>query len=61
VHTSTTRIYTPARVVAPALVALLVLGLAYLRFAPDPGTVSVPDGPKAGDLILEDCEHGTGT
>jgi pimeloyl-ACP methyl ester carboxylesterase len=53
------RTVTPARVVALALIAILVGGLAYLRFAPDSGPVSVPDGANAGDLILEDCEYAT--
>jgi pimeloyl-ACP methyl ester carboxylesterase len=55
----TTRIFTPARIVALALIAVLVGGLAYLRFAPDSGSVSVPDGAKAGDVILERCDYAT--
>ncbi len=55
----TTRIFTPARTVALVLIALLVGGLAYLRFGPDSDPVSVPEGAKAGDLILERCEYGT--
>src|SRR5918995_6939675 len=54
-----TRIFTPARIVALALIAILVGGLAYLRFAPDSGSVSVPEGAKAGDLILEPCDYAT--
>ena len=30
-----TRAFTPGRIVALGLIALLVLGLGYLRFAPD--------------------------
>jgi pimeloyl-ACP methyl ester carboxylesterase len=56
---STTRMFTLPRVLALALIALLVAGLAYLRFAPDSSTVSVPEGAKAGDLILEPCEYPT--
>ena len=56
---STTRMFTLTRVVALALIALLVGGLAYLRFAPDSSAVSVPEGAKAGDLILEPCEYPT--
>jgi pimeloyl-ACP methyl ester carboxylesterase len=55
----TTPIYTPARVVALALIALLALGLTYLRFAPDSGAVSVPEGAKAGDLTLKPCSYST--
>jgi pimeloyl-ACP methyl ester carboxylesterase len=57
--TSTTRMFTLPRVIALALIALLVLGLAYLRFAPDSSSVSVPEGAKAGDLILEPCDYPT--
>ena len=57
--TSTTRMFTLSRVIALGLIALLVAGLAYLRFAPDSGLVSVPEGAKAGDLILEPCEYPT--
>jgi pimeloyl-ACP methyl ester carboxylesterase len=55
----TTRILTPARLVALALIVVLVGGLAYLRFGPDSGSVSVPEGAKAGDLTLEPCTYGT--
>ncbi|HSK16102.1 MAG TPA: alpha/beta hydrolase, partial [Gaiellaceae bacterium] len=53
------RLFTPGRIVALALIALVVLGLAYLRFAPDADPVSVPAGAQAGDLILESCEYET--
>lgn len=56
---STTRMFTLSRVVALALIALLVGGLTYLRFAPDSDTISVPEGAKAGDLILEPCAYPT--
>jgi pimeloyl-ACP methyl ester carboxylesterase len=55
----TTRMFTLTRVVALALIALLVAGLAYLRFAPDSSAVSAPVGAKGGDLILEPCEYPT--
>ena len=56
---STTRIFTLSRVVALALIALLVGGLVYLRFAPDSSSVSVPRGAKAGDLTLQPCDYQT--
>jgi pimeloyl-ACP methyl ester carboxylesterase len=56
--TKSTRAFTPARIVALALIVLAVVGLAYLRFAPD-DRVSVPAGAKAGDLMLEDCDYAT--
>jgi pimeloyl-ACP methyl ester carboxylesterase len=56
---STTRMFTLPRVVALALIALLVGGLVYLRFAPNSDTVSVPEGAKAGDLTLQPCDYAT--
>jgi len=56
---STTRILTLTRIVALALIVLLVGGLAYVRFAPKPATVSVLAGAKTGDLILEACDYPT--
>lgn len=56
---SITRALTPRRLVALALVAVAIAGLAYLRLASGAEPVSVPDGAKAGDLILEDCEYAT--
>ena len=51
--------FTPARIVALVVSALLLAGLAYLRFAPDDGSVSVPTGAKSGDLILKPCNYAT--
>src|SRR4029453_14834801 len=42
-----------------ALIAVLVVGLVYVRFAPGAGPVAVPKGASAGDLILEPCEYAT--
>jgi hypothetical protein len=56
---STTRLFTLSRLIALALITLLITGLAYLRFAPDSRSLSVPQGAKAGDLILEPCEYPT--
>ena len=55
----TSRVFTPARIVALLLIGLAVAGLAYLRFGPDAEAVSVPVGAKAGDLILKRCGYGT--
>jgi pimeloyl-ACP methyl ester carboxylesterase len=55
----TTRLFRPARIVALVLIALAALGLAYLRFAPDAGSVSVPKGAHAGELILKPCSYAT--
>jgi pimeloyl-ACP methyl ester carboxylesterase len=56
---ATNRPFTPARIVALALVAALLGGLAYLRFAPAAHAASVPVGAKAGDLVLEPCTYAT--
>ncbi|MGE5273491.1 MAG: alpha/beta fold hydrolase [Verrucomicrobiota bacterium] len=48
-----------ARVTGLLLIAILAIGLAYLRFSPDGGAVSVPAGAKAGQLTLHPCHYGT--
>jgi hypothetical protein len=57
--TPTTRILRPSRIVAVVLIALAVVGLAYLRYRPNDSTVSVPSRAKAGDLTLESCDYAT--
>src|SRR5215203_1370835 len=52
-----TRVFTPMRAVALALIAVLVAGLVYVRFAPGAGPVAVPEGARAGELFLEPCEY----
>lgn len=54
---STTRSFTPARLVALTLITVLLGGLAYLRLAPNVEPITVPNGAKAGDLTLEPCEY----
>jgi pimeloyl-ACP methyl ester carboxylesterase len=54
-----TRSFTSARIAALALIALAVLGLAYLRAASGSGSVSVPKGARAGQLMLHSCSYGT--
>jgi pimeloyl-ACP methyl ester carboxylesterase len=51
--------FTPARIVGFVLIALMVLGLGYLRFAPGAGAVSVPAGAHAGQLTLKPCSYAT--
>ena len=50
--------FARARVVSLVLIALAVLGLAYLRFAGS-DRISVPKGAHAGDLILDSCTYAT--
>ena len=52
-------VIAPGRIVALLLIAVAVAGLAYLRFAPDADSVSVPAGGKAGDLLLDRCDYAT--
>jgi hypothetical protein len=54
-----TRNFTPARIIALALIGLAVLGLAYLRFGSDADPVSVPKDAQAGDLMIEPCSYAT--
>jgi pimeloyl-ACP methyl ester carboxylesterase len=56
---ATTTPLRAARIVALALIALAVAGLAYLRFGAGDDRVSVPSGAKAGDLALESCAYDT--
>ena len=54
---NTKRPFTPARIVALVVIGLLVVGLAYLRFAPGAEAVSVPKGAHAGQLTLHSCNY----
>jgi pimeloyl-ACP methyl ester carboxylesterase len=53
------RVLTPGRIVGLLLIGVAALFLAYLRFAPDAGSVSVPAGAHAGQLVLKSCSYGT--
>jgi pimeloyl-ACP methyl ester carboxylesterase len=55
----TTRVFPPTRIVALATIGVVVLGLAYFRFAPGESPVSVPAGAKAGDLTMQACTFQT--
>ncbi|HEX4941282.1 MAG TPA: hypothetical protein VFW51_02020, partial [Actinomycetota bacterium] len=52
------RAFTITRIVALAVIGMLVVGLVYLRFAGEE-PVSVPAGAKAGDLIMHECTEPT--
>jgi pimeloyl-ACP methyl ester carboxylesterase len=49
----------PARVIGLVLVAAAISALAYLRFAPDGGHVTVPAGARPGQLSLHECSYST--
>ncbi len=48
-----------ARGVSLVLIAILALGLAYVKLASGGDTVTVPAGVKAGQLSLHPCQYGT--
>ena len=50
---------TPARIVALAIIAVLIGGLASVGISGGDATVVVPAGARAGDLILEPCTYTT--
>jgi hypothetical protein len=51
--------FSRRRVVANVVMALRGSGLILLRFAPDLDSVAVPEGAKAGDLVMHRCECAT--
>src|SRR5688572_16181080 len=53
------RAFTASRIVALLVIGMLALGLIYLRIGADDGSVAVPAGAQAGDLILEPCTYPT--
>ena len=55
----TTPTFTPARIVALALIAVLVGGLAYLHFGRTAARSPCPRAPRPGDLTLHDCSYAT--
>jgi pimeloyl-ACP methyl ester carboxylesterase len=56
---TTRRILGPSRIVALGLIALGVVGLAYLNFGSRSESVSVPSGAHAGQLKLHSCHYAT--
>jgi len=53
------RIYSLSRSVALVVIGVMLLGLAYLRFAPGAAAVSVPQGAHAGQLTMHACTYAT--
>src|SRR5258708_40059585 len=58
-QTRTTHIVTPARIVALALIAVLLGGLAYLRVGSGAPSTVVPAGARAGNMSLQRCTYAT--
>src|SRR6478735_4789536 len=56
---STNSTFGPARMVALALVAFAIVGLAFLRFGTGSDQVTVPSGAHAGQLTLHSCHYAT--
>jgi pimeloyl-ACP methyl ester carboxylesterase len=52
------RVFTATRIVALAIIGVLVAGLVYLGMGGE-DAVSVPAGAKAGDLVLHRCTYAT--
>src|SRR6185437_8912784 len=48
-----------ARITSLLMIAILAIGLAYVKIASDGRAVSVPAGAKAGQLTLHPCHYGT--
>jgi pimeloyl-ACP methyl ester carboxylesterase len=55
----TKRIYSPSRIVALLVIAVMLLGLTYLGFAQRGDAVSVPQGAHAGQLTMHPCTYAT--
>ncbi len=53
------RVFTWARIAALLVTIVLLTGLTYLRVSSSPGTVSVPQGAHAGQLIMHGCTYAT--
>jgi pimeloyl-ACP methyl ester carboxylesterase len=53
------RSFTPTRIGALAVIAMFVLGVAYIRLAPGPAPVSVPPDARAGALTMQPCSYET--
>jgi pimeloyl-ACP methyl ester carboxylesterase len=56
---SSTRLFSPGRIVALILIAALVGGLTAVRLRPTASSVSVPPGARGGTLVLERCGYAT--
>jgi pimeloyl-ACP methyl ester carboxylesterase len=54
-----TKAFTPARIVAIAVLGVVTLGLAYLHFTSGDDRVSVPSGAHSGQLDLHSCQYTT--
>ena len=53
------RAFTWARIVALAVIGVMLFGLTYIGFAPGDAAVSVPQGAHAGQLTMHPCTYAT--
>ena len=53
------RAFTWARIVALAVIGVMLFGLTYIGFAPGDAAVSVPQGAHAGQLSMHPCTYAT--
>jgi pimeloyl-ACP methyl ester carboxylesterase len=53
------RICSPSRIVALAVIGVLLLGLTYIGLAPGDAAVSVPAGAHPGQLAMHPCTYAT--
>jgi pimeloyl-ACP methyl ester carboxylesterase len=55
----TKRIYSPSRIVALAIIGVMLFGMTYIGFASGDAAVSDPLGAHAGELTMRPCTYGT--
>src|SRR4051812_42330453 len=59
-HTAhSTKAFTPARIVALTLIAVLIAGIVSLGFGSGTQRLKVPPNAKPGDLVVHDCDYPT--
>src|SRR3954464_485727 len=60
-HTTahSTKAFTPARIVALALIAVLIAGIASLGFGSGTQRLKVPPNARPGDFVVHDCDYPT--
>jgi hypothetical protein len=57
--TPPSQLISTGRVIALSIIAVMVMGLAYVKFGTGEDAVKVPAGAKAGQLDLHACTYAT--